>query len=452
MIDIIIVACYFLAIILIGLYHKTKASNLTEFSTVGPNYATSKIILVATIFATSVGGGTTFGLIEKIYNNQIGYSYALIFAVIGDLAIAKFIVPKLVKYKSAISAGEIFENFYGPQARFITGLSASIATIGYLTAQISVSSYILSYFFVITKTQALILSYFIIIIYTAIGGLKSVIATDILQFFAMIIGIPIILIFAIKHINANHFLSFNDMLPTYYINKGNNFADSINIFGAFIVMGIYPTFIQRILINQNFKITQQAIYYKILIYIFYIVIISLIGISAKYIINYETNHSALLILIDQLIPQGIKGLVIIGLLSAVMSTADSDLNLASITIVNDLLKPNFPKIPEKNLHNYAKLFTIFIGLIGIIYASYFEHIVDLVIFAAGCWAPVTLIPLILGLYRVQLSPPAYIFSCICGFSGFIISNYFITTSLKPIFIGVACNLISCLIALKCKKA
>ena len=146
-------------------------------------------------------------------------------------------------------------------------------------------------------------------------------------------------------------------------------------------------------------------------------------------------------LIDYIIPTGVRGFVVIGLLAAVMSTADSDLNITSITLIKDFIQPIFKINNQNRMLLLARVINILVGSLAIITALQFEHVTDLVIFISGFWGPVILVPLILALFNYIISKKAFIISCFAGAIGFILweSIYATTTSVRGVFVGTIIN-------------
>jgi len=80
---------------------------------------------------------------------------------------------------------------------------------------------------------------------------------------------------------------------------------------------------------------------------------------------------------NQVLPVGIKGLVLAGLLAAFMSTFDSTLNVAASFVVNDLVKPVWKKATAKQLMTVSYISTIGIVVLGIIISQNTEQIRDI---------------------------------------------------------------------------
>ena len=148
MIDLLIVAFYLISLLLIGIYTRSRKSGFKSFTLVkGKDYTHSKLILVATIFASTIGGGTTFGISEKAFSSNIAHSYGLMLAIPIDILIARYIIPKLIKHYGTETVGDIMFVYYGKIGRVIGGFAAIVVSIGLVAAQISVSARIFEFIF-----------------------------------------------------------------------------------------------------------------------------------------------------------------------------------------------------------------------------------------------------------------------------------------------------------------
>jgi solute:Na+ symporter, SSS family len=443
-IDLSIVAFYLISLLLIGIYTRSRKSGFKSFASVkGKDYTHSKLILVATIFASTIGGGTTFGISEKAFATNIAHSYGLVLAIPIDIIIAIYIIPRLIKHYGTETIGDIMFSYYGKVGRAIGGFSAILVSIGLVAAQISVSARIFEYILQIDYIKGVIISYGIIIIYTTVGGFRSVLFTNQIQFFAMLIAIPIISIFGLYQIGISEFIQ--KIPPEKFIILGNDdlIKTTISAFLGFAVMNMFPTFIQRALIDKDSSQTTKAIYLKSVLYAIFLIFITINGLIA-FILYPEIKPSlALPYLIDHIIPVGVQGVVIAGLLAAVMSTADSDLNITSITLVKDFFKPIFNLSNQGKMLIVARITNIIIGSLAIFIALRFNSVVDLVIFIAGFWGPIILVPLIFGLYDITIPKFALIFTCFSGGTSFLLWEYFMaaTNNLKSVFVGTLMSFI-----------
>ena len=443
MIDIIIVFSYLVILLLVGIFQRSRLKGFRGFSRVGSKFQASKLVLVATIFASSIGGGTTFGIAEKAFAENIAYSYGLFLAIPIDILIAIYIMPRIIKHYGAETVGDIMHVYYGNTGRYIGGFSAILVSIGLIAAQISVSGRIFEYILQIDYIWGVVISYAIIMIYTTVGGLRSVLFANQLQFFAILLAIPVISVFGLYQIGISNFIAAVPAAKFSFFENPDLVSATIAATLGFMVMNLFPTFIQRALINKDSKATSKAIYIKSVIYAIFLIFITINGLIA--FIKYPEIKASLALpyLIDHIIPVGIQGFVVVGLLAAVMSTADSDLNITSVTLVKDFLSPIFAIKNQNKMLMIARIANIIIGSLAIIIALSFARVVDLVIFIAGFWGPIVIVPLVMALFGRVISHSNMAISCASGAFSFLMWEQFFAQSysFKGVFIGTMVNLL-----------
>jgi solute:Na+ symporter, SSS family len=89
------------------------------------------------------------------------------------------------------------------------------------------------------------------------------------------------------------------------------------------------------------------------------------------------SERVLPLVINQVLPVGVKGLVLAGLLAAFMSTFDSSVNVAASFIVNDLIKPVWKTASPKALMRSSYVATIAVVLLGIVISLRTERIAEI---------------------------------------------------------------------------
>ncbi|WP_341792852.1 sodium:solute symporter family protein [Rickettsia endosymbiont of Ceutorhynchus obstrictus] len=441
-IDNIIVFIYLISILLIGIYYRARHSSFKNYANVGGSAKNSRLLLIATIFASSVGGATTFGITEKAFSGYAYYGYALILTLPIDILIAIYVVPRIADHYGAESVGDIMSKYYGYAGLLIGGFSSVVVSIGFVAAQISVSGYIFQYILKINYIEGVILSYSIVLIYTTVGGLQSIIFTNLLQFFAMILAIPIITIIGLNKIGTMTFFS-NLSSNQANFDRSNLLPMTIAATLSFCVMNLYPTFIQRALINKNPTQTTKAIYAKSVIYVVFLICVTLNGLIAYNLYPNQPSNLVLPYLINRIIPPFVQGVVITGLLAAVMSTADSDLNVTSVALVKDILNPIFKVKNQQKLLLIARVTNLIIGSFAILVALKFNNVIDLVVFITGFWGPVILVPLVMALFGIVISTKIMVLSSVSGLLAFFMWEHFSLQYFyfKGVFVGTMTSLL-----------
>jgi Na+/proline symporter len=446
MLDILILFIYLFALLYISISHQRGGNNLSKLSKITDKLKHNKMILVATIFASSIGGGTIFGVSEKLFAENIIHSYALMLGIIIDIMIAWYIIPRLKTHYQSETVGDIMHEYYGRAGRYIGGIAAILVSIGILAAQVSTSGRIFQYILQIDYKIGVICSYIIVIIYTTIGGLQSILFANLLQFFAVVLAIPLITLINLNDLGIEQFWH---TIGSDKLSAGDDASLIMHVAAAFLgfmCINLLPTFLQRTTMSMDTPKLQNAIYVKSVIYGFFLIIVTINGLIAY--IKYPEYEASLVLshLIDQTMPPGIQGFVVVGLLAAVMSTADSDLNIVSITLVKDILKPIFKLENSPIMLNLARITNILVGSLSILLALYFDKILDLVMFVTGFWGPVILPALILALFGIVSSWQIFVTSSVIGVSSFLAWHIYCSDSMLPaVFLGTATNMLTLLL-------
>ena len=152
-------------------------------------------------------------------------------------------------------------------------------------------------------------------------------------------------------------------------------------------------------------------------------------------------------LVDHILPVGLKGVLIAGLLSAIMSTADSDLNIIGISAVNDVFTPlSNKKLSERKVIILARISTFVFGLLSIGIPLYFKNVIDIILFFTNFWAPTLFIPLIMTFLNKKVSSRSFFVSCFCGVLSMLLYNYYTDAKYGagPV-VGVGMNFMICYI-------
>lgn len=84
--------------------------------------------------------------------------------------------------------------------------------------------------------------------------------------------------------------------------------------------------------------------------------------------NIENSDMVFPTLVAEVLPVGVVGIVLAGLISAIMSTVDSTLNSASTLIVMDFVKPKRPDLSSKQIAKIGRVTMVVIMLIAAAWA------------------------------------------------------------------------------------
>lgn len=441
MLDIAVIGTFLLSTLIIGFYFGKKITTVQEYATGGRNFTTP--VLVSTIFATWVGAGTIFGMPSKVFSFGIVFVLVFFGIAISNLFVARYVTPRMTRFLGMISVGEIMENFYGKPGRIVTGFLGVILCIGQLGAQIAAIGYLFDYFFEISYIYGVLLGCGIVIFYSTFGGIRAVTYTDVFQFMVLIVVIPIIAGMGLKYVGG-----FDQLITKVPSTHLQIFPENESPFKYLALLVIFsmpflnPAITQRLLMAKDEKQMKTAMLTSAFIQVPFYIVTGLIGLVV-YSIDQEVSSGMVLpYLINNILPMGIKGLAIIGIIAVLMSTADSMLNSAGIALIHDVVQP----LRTESMGNDQELFwiritTFCVGSLSVYAALSFENVFEIMIAFLNYWGPMIVIPLYAGLFNVKGSPRCFVFSALAGlitvvsWSVFDIETYLEVGALVPAMIA-----------------
>lgn len=240
-------------------------------------------------------------------------------------------------------------------------------------------------------------------IYTIVGGMKSVLYTSVLQTPILLLGSAIILFLGFKALGGwDQMMQACDVRPNYDGAQGtmihlmrDNSDPQYPWLGALVgsaVIGFWywctdQFIVQRVLSGKNEKEARRGTifgaYLKLLpVFLFLIPGMIAFALAKNQIeINGEvftlaTPDAAFPTLVAKLLPAGFKGLVVCGILAALMSSLASLFNSSAMLYTIDFHKRVFPKTSEKQLVVIGQIATIVIVILGILWIPVMRSVGD----------------------------------------------------------------------------
>jgi len=443
--DIVIISVYLLGILILGIWAGKGIKNLTHFSVANRSFGT--LVIFATLSASFIGGGFSMGNAEKVFIFGIVNIIALWGFSVGEILVSIFIASRISRYSEAISVGDIMEIHYGKLAKIETGILSVLVCSGILGAQIGAIGYIFNVFLNIPQLYGILIGYGIVIIYSTVGGMRAVVFTDIIQFIVLTIGIPITLIMGIQY--AGGWNAIQSAVPASHFTfpgAHKTFLQFVILFLSFMLgETLVPPYIQRFFLSKNPKNTTRATFWSGLFSIPFFAITGTIGLVALAIKPDLNPNLSMPFIIKEVLPVGLKGLVIVSIMSIVMSSADSFLNAASISFTHDILEPvKRGTMTEKQILISARLITVFIGIIAVIFAIQIKSILDILLYSYNFWSPVILVPLVTAILGLKTSQKQLFIGSVSGILSVLIWNFLLhnPAGIDGMIIGIAGNFLS----------
>ena len=376
----------------------------------------STIALSATLIASWISGNSTIGLVTEVHNQ--GWLFGLVFLafLIGLMSTKYTLANRIHHFSGCYTTGDIIARIFGEKSQIITGLFTCFYGIGRTTAQLVSLGFIFNYLIGINTNMGILIGGGAIVAYTALGGIRAVITTDIIQFIILIIAVPLMLQVALSNIESYESI-FNHTANIQY--SEYDLWVYIALFLSFCIPRLYPAMVQKFLVARDTLQLYQSLNITFIIIAFVYVLMILIGVASISLYPDVADSSHVFAhIIQDLAPTGTKGFIIAALLAIIMSTADTDLNTGSIALVHDVIKKiTTTKINEAHL---VTLVTFIMGSSAILLAMQFTSILDAMLFTHLLWYPVMVCPLILGVRGLISNDKTFVASTIITIAAILI--------------------------------
>ena len=423
-----IVVMYLIAMLLIGYYSSKNVNSNEDFMVAGRRLG--PVLMAGTLAATEIGGGSSLGVVQKGMNPSYGLNSAWYIIAMGlAFVILTFIAPK-IRNSMVKTVPEYFRRRYGKTAGAITAIIMFVPLIGLTAGQFIASSVILSTMLGITYHTAVIIVGIVVTIYAVMGGLWSVTLTDFVQVFLIVFGMIIAIPFALSFAGGWGAVASNvDPSALKIVGEGQGYGWKSIISLTIMYVGTFTVgqeAVSRYYAARDGKAAVQGSIIAAIINFVFAFVPAILGVIVLALINMgkfsETEFAtvgaryALPVLAIRVMPAVICALLFAGIISATMSSADSDLLGAGSIFANDLYKAIFNKnATDKEVLNCTRGMMIVVGICSLILA-YFNNndIINILTFAFTLRAAGTFFPYVLGHYWKGCSTAGTIASLIAG--------------------------------------
>ncbi|MDR2412024.1 MAG: hypothetical protein LBD66_00240, partial [Holosporales bacterium] len=198
-IDLSIVVLYLVLTLGFGIWSGRGVRTIREFAV--DNGKMSTWALYATIFATCIGGGSTIGVAEKAFSSGLVFPFIYLIGSLGLLFVGLFVAPRMEEHlqQVAVSPGELARKFWGEEGQLTIGIVGMFFALGMAAAQVSAIGYIFQNLLNISFEMGAPLGFGLLILYSAFGGIRAVVATDVIRYVVLIISVPLITYFAVAN-------------------------------------------------------------------------------------------------------------------------------------------------------------------------------------------------------------------------------------------------------------
>lgn len=431
--DYVIFLIYFSIVLGVGFYFFRKNENREDYFVGGRSISASHVGM--SIVATDVGGGFSIGLGGLGFTMGIAGSWLLFTGLVGAWLAAVLIVPKVKKLdkKHAMLTFPDFLRFhYNNRVALIAAIISGIGYLGFTGAQILAGAKLAagSVFTNLTWMTPLNFSLFImagvVLLYTVLGGIKAVIYTDTIQWYVLLGGL---IFFGVPFAwyKVGGWAALRQTLPPTHFQLSNiSVSQFINWFFTIVpIWFIAMTLYQRIYACKDVKDARRAFYVAGLLEYPVMAFLGVaLGMIARVFFPAVEAEMGMPMLLREVLPVGITGIVLAAYFSAIMSTADSCLIASSGNLVNDIIERYWlKKVTQKQLIRVSQIVTLLIGTIATVIAASFTTVLEIILHAYSFMVAGLFIPTLAAFFTKKPDSAAAMWSMLGG-GGFTLYSIF----------------------------
>jgi solute:Na+ symporter, SSS family len=388
-------------------------------------------IVGASLFASNIGSEHLVGLAGTGAASGVAVAQFEILAAFMLLLLGWVFAPFYLR-SGVFTMPEFLERRYSPAARWYL---AAISILGYVLTKISVTIFAGGLVFVTLMGIDFWTGALVVVVatglYTVLGGLRAVLITDAMQMVVLLggaIAVTLIGLNAVGGWNELATAAGPEFMTLWKPATDPNFPWTGILLGA-PILGIWywctdQFIVQRVLAARNLSEARRGTVFAGFLKLLPLFIFVIPGVIAYVLVqqgrlHLDTPDQALPALVATLLPAGLRGVVVAGLLAALMSSLSSVFNSTSTLITWDVYKKIRPDASEQRLVWVGRISTaalvvmglLWIPLMGLISGTLYQYIQSVQAYIAPPIAAVFL----LGLISARLNAHGAMSALLAGF-------------------------------------
>lgn len=384
--DWIVIVAYFLVLLGVAWWViMQKQKDTEDYFLAGRNVGW--FIVGASIFASNIGSEHVVGLAG---NGAADKMPLLIYEVQAwvVLMLGWVFLPFYAR-SGVFTMPEFLEKRFDARSRWVLSV---VSLVAYILTKVSVTIYaggvvvsaLLGIPFWIGAVATVVLTG----IYTVLGGMRAVVYTETIQAIVLVIGAGVLTFMGLDAVGGWGELK-STVGPEYFnMWRPNTDPDYpwLPLFITSTVVGIWywctdQVIVQRVLTAKNIKEGRRGSIFGALLKLMPVFLFLIPGVIALALkmqgrLEWDSPDEAFPVLMSNLLPSGLRGLVAAGLLAALMSSLASVFNSCSTLFTLDIYKKLKPEKPEEELVKTGRIATFIVVFLGLLWIPIITRLSD----------------------------------------------------------------------------
>lgn len=422
--DLAIVGIYLVAMVAVGVYSVKRIKNTGDYFVAGHSFG--PMVLMATVCATIIGGSGLMGRAGVAYSSGFKAILTAVPYLLGMFIFSGISgrISKIGMKYNITSIPELFEKRFGKTAKVLLAGLIAFTMMGTVASQVTATATIINMLgndIGLSYEAGALIATIVFMVYTATSGLFGVVYTDVLQFYMLLLFVYILIpVASLLHVGGFGYFAANldPALVKPYID-GNILGDIVTYL-VFTMAGAEMW--QRAFAAKDSKAAKKGMFLGTSVYGVTIILVFFMGIVAHQIVGsdvlalYGSTDAVVPALAIKVLPVGLTGLALAGMLSVIMSTADSYLLVSVQSVVRDIVGTFIPNMKEQTQIKLSRIFSIILPIGALIIALYIKNAYNILMFAWSFYAASCGIPAFAALYWKKTTKQGILSAMAVGFT------------------------------------
>lgn len=395
--DYVVLAAYFMVVIGVCVRVARRSPDSDELFLAGRSLGAGVVGL--SLFASNISSTTLIGLPGAAWSSGIAVANYEWMAALVLLFTAVFVTPVLLRNRLTTIPELLERRFDARLRKYLSGVSIFLSIVLDTAGSLFAGAIVLQVFFPQLPLGMTIAALALFAgIYTAAGGLRAVVYTDVLQTSVLLLGSLLLATLVFAEFGFS-WEKVRASLPEGHLSLIRPLDDpDLPWLGTLIglpILGFYywtmnQYVAQRLLGARNLKAAGGGALIAASLKLLPLFIMVFPGAMAIVLLpDLQRGDEVFPRLLAEFAPIGLAGLILAGLLAAIMSSVDSALNSASTLITVDFVQPRRPKLNTQQLARLGRLLTLGLMLLAAAWAPMIDHFPGLFAYLQQAFAYVT---------------------------------------------------------------
>jgi SSS family transporter len=412
----VVLLAYFAAVVTLGWSGYRRTRTAADFVVAGRTLGA--LVGGATLAATQISAGTFVGTVGLHYMAGVCFAWVWPGAWLGWIVSVVFVAPKL-RESGALTVPDYFARRYGITARTVAAALIVVAYTIFLVAQYTASGIIVHAVLGWPEWTGIALILASTTVYSLLGGLHGGARIDLLQSLVMVTGVVSAVPYLLGHLGGLDGLAQQlTMVDARLLGWFYGWRELLAFGAAFgLSLAATPLEITRFLAMRDLTTARYAVGVA---FIFQAIIgasIMMIGLSMRALFpDLPSGDQASSVMAAHVLTPIAGSLLVVAAFSAIMSTVNALLLVASASVVHDIYMPMRNRIASDRRQLVAnRIGIIALALVPVWFAVHDVPLVQfIVLFQAKLIASSFFAPVVIGLNWTRASPAGALASMLAG--------------------------------------